>query len=177
MRVELVPRRNPVVAGEDQFQAAADADTVDRRHDGHRQLLDPLEQRIDRLQAVDHLLLGFEAFEFADIGADDEAALLARHDDEAAHIVGVNFGFDALDDRVQLFDRAAAECVGALPFPVEDRPRDAFAVDRKAPVLQLSCHFSHYLPQTICRTCRRRSHRTYSAAKASLPRRLWPSVT
>ena len=105
----FVPRRNPVVAREDQFQTAADADAVDRRDDGNGQLLDPLEQRIDRLQAIDHLLLGFEAFEFADIGADDEAALLARHDDEAAHVVGVNFGFDALDDRVQLFDRAAAE--------------------------------------------------------------------
>ena len=137
----FIPRRNPVVAREDQFQTAADADAVDRRDDGNGKLLYSLEQRIDRLQAIDHLLLGFEVFELPDIGADDVAALLARHKDEAAHVVGVCFGFDALDDRVQLFDRATAERVGALPFPVEDRPGDTLAVDRKAPVLQLSCHF------------------------------------
>jgi hypothetical protein len=46
-------------------------------------------------------------------------------------VVGVCFGFDALDDRVQLFDRAAAERVGALPFPVKDRPGDTLSIDEK----------------------------------------------
>ena len=60
MRVEFIARRNPVMAGEDQLQAAADAHAVNGRDDRNGKLLDPLEQRIDRLQAVDDLLLGLE---------------------------------------------------------------------------------------------------------------------
>ena len=93
-------------------------------------------------------------FELANVGADDVAALLARHDDEAANSLGAHLGFDTLYDRVQLFDGAAAERVGALAFAIEDRPGDAFAVDREAPVLQLSTvglgrYVSHRSPQQI----------------------------
>jgi len=133
----IVTRGDAIMAGEDQFQSAADTYAVDGRNHRHRQAFDTIEHRIDRAQAIDHLLLAGEVFKFPDVGADDECAFLARHQHEAAHVFSARLGFNLFDDRLQFFDRAAAKRVGALAFAVEDRPGDAFAIDAEAPVFEL----------------------------------------
>ena len=117
------------MTGEDELQPAADADTVDGRDHRNRQLLDAIQKCVDRLQRVDDILLVLKRLELANVGTNDETALLARDDDETANALGARLGFNAFDDGVEFLDRPAAERIRAFAFPVEYRPRDIFAVD------------------------------------------------
>ena len=140
------------VAGERQFEAAAEAIAVDRRDHGDGKPLDAVEQ-LERLP--DHLLdlgLGVEALELADVGAGDEAPLLGAHDDEALDLAACGSRLDRLDDVAELLGRAAAERVHALALAVDDRPGDALEIDREAPVLQVGEGRRHDQPYSaaIC---------------------------
>ena len=47
------------------------------RNDRYGQAFDPVQHCIYRTKAFHHLRFGFETFELANVGADDEALLLA----------------------------------------------------------------------------------------------------
>ncbi len=130
------------MAGEDQFKTAADAYTVDRRHHRHGELLQPIEHGVDRPDALDHLRLGVELVELADVCADDEALFLARQEYEAADGLGGRAFLDEFDDLPQFFQRATAERIGALALTVEHCPSDVLLVDGDFPVLEV-CQFGH----------------------------------
>ncbi len=125
------------MAGEDQFEPAADADAVDAGDDGDGQALDAVEKRQHKAQALDHLAFRLEAVELVDVGADDEVALLAGQQDESAHGAGACAFLDLRDDRSQLLEGPCAESVRARAFAIEDRPGDPLLVDREAPVVQV----------------------------------------
>ena len=72
-----VPRRDAVMTGEHQFEPAADAHAVDRGDDRHGQLLQRIQQLVDRPDALDDFSLGVERVELADVGPDDETRLVA----------------------------------------------------------------------------------------------------
>ncbi len=78
--------------------------------------------------------LGLEALELADIGAGDEAFLLARHEDNAADALVARTFLDRLDDGAKLLQRPASERVLRLALNVEDGPGHAFEIDLEAPV-------------------------------------------
>ncbi len=125
------------MAGEHQLQPAAEAEAVDGGDHRHGQPLDAIEQRGDGAQLLDHVHLGAEIGELADVGADDKAALLARRDDEPADLARLGAGLDHLDDFRELFQRAPAERVLGLTLAVELGPRDAPLIDAEVPVLEV----------------------------------------
>jgi hypothetical protein len=104
----IVARANAIVARQDQLEPATDAYAMHGRDDGHGHSLDPVEHRVDGADRLGHLRLGFQLFEFADVGPDDEALLLAAHQHQACDAAGAGFLLDVVDDRHQLFERAAA---------------------------------------------------------------------
>ena len=141
--VDGIAGGDAVVAGEDQFQAAADAETVDRRDDRDGQLLQAVEHGVDHADFGDDFRLACEFFKFVDVRADDIAALLARDEDEPFDGSGSAGAFGFLDDGAQFFQWTAAQSICAGVFAVERRPRDTFAVDFVAPVLERSGIESH----------------------------------
>src|SRR5690606_2309298 len=121
-------------AGERKLGPAAKAVAVGGGDDRHRQALDAVAPselaRGDVLDPVLDLVLGVEAFELADVGAGDEARVLAAHDHEALELAGLG-ALDRLDDLAELLGGPAAERVHALALAVDDRPGDALEVDRE----------------------------------------------
>ncbi len=81
--------------------------------------------------------LGLEIGELADVGADDEAALLGGDDDEAADGLVARALLHLGDDLAQLLERPAAERILALALAIELSPGDAPLVDGEAPVLEV----------------------------------------
>ena len=74
-----------IMAGERKFEAAAKAKAVNGGYRRHGQSLDPVEQRRHGVDGFDDLIFSGESVEFLDIGAGDEALVLAGHDHEANH--------------------------------------------------------------------------------------------
>ena len=111
-------------------------------------------QQLERLSHyLGDLALGVEALEFPDVGAGDEARLLAAHQHQALDLAARGHVLDRLDDLAQFFGRAAAERVHALALAVDDRPGDALEVDGEAPVLQIGkghCHDGLLYSAAIC---------------------------
>ena len=109
----------------------------------HGEPVDAVQQLERLLHHLGDLGLGVEALEFPDVGAGDEARLLAAHQHQALDLAARGHVLDRLDDLAQFFGRAAAERVHALALAVDDRPGNALEVDGEAPVLQIGkghCH-------------------------------------
>ena len=144
----VVARGDAPVAGERQLQPAAQAVAVDAAHHRHRHALDAVEVGVDQRDAVGDLLLGLDLLELAHVGADDEALLLAGHDDEAADGLVARALLDALDDGAQLLQRPPRQRVLALALAVERSPRRCPADrSRTASPSAQSCPPWHYLAE------------------------------
>ncbi len=176
------------MAGEHQLEPAAETKAVDGGDDGNGQPLDAVKQRVDRAQIVDHVHFRGELGELADVGADDEAPLLARRDDEPADLAAARALLDLLDDPGEFLQRAAPKRVLALALAVELGPRDPPLIDAEAPVLQVGKRLRHgfehakssphssLLERTAARAAESCSLPVYSAAALSAPRELCPTL-
>ena len=94
-------------------------------------------RRVDRTQLVDDVRFGGEVGELADVGADDEAALLGRDDDEAADGLVARALLHLGDDLRQLLERTAPERVLVFALAIELGPADAPLIDGETPVLEV----------------------------------------
>ncbi len=123
--------RDPHLAGQRHFEAAAEAKTVDHGDGRNPQ----------RLHAVDHRMraadLGFNragiggAAEFVDVGSGNEAGSLGGANDEA----GRPRRFELGQHLVELFNQIRRERIGAGSSPVEQQPGDAVFVPRELEIL------------------------------------------
>ena len=120
---------NSVVAGERQFQPAAQAVAMYRRHNGNRELLDPVEQRQRLGDGILDLVLSVVAIELIDVRAGDEARILGADENETLDLARLGT-LDDGDNLLQFFHRAAPQRVHALALAVRDRPGDTLEVDR-----------------------------------------------
>ena len=135
----VLPVRDPVMAGQRELQAAAQAEAVDRSHGRNGQRLDAVENARHGMDDLRDFGLGLEVVELADVGAGDEAFLLARHEDDAANALVAGAFLDRRDDGLKLLDRLAPERVLRLALDIEGGPGDALEIDLEPPVLQV-CH-------------------------------------
>ena len=79
-----------VVAGEREFEPAAEAEAVDHRHGRHVQVVEPIDDRVRLRQAgLDIGRVGHVA-EFADVGAGDEAVALGGADHQPLGLVALD---------------------------------------------------------------------------------------
>jgi len=109
---------------------------VDGGDHRYGQLVDAVEQLQRLRHHVLDLVFGVETFELTNVGAGDEARLLAAHQHQAFDLAGGRF-LDGLDDLAKLLRGPAAQRVHALALAVDDRPGDALEVDRDGPVLKI----------------------------------------
>ena len=123
--------RNPHLAGQCDFEAAAEAEAVNHGDRWNPQFF----------QAVDHGMGAADleldrariagAAEFVDVGAGDEAGFLGGADDEA----GGPLAFQLRQHLVEFLDQVGRKRIGAGAFAVEQQPGDAIAVAGQLEVL------------------------------------------
>ena len=94
------------IAGQRQLEPAAEAIAVNGGDHGHRQPVDAVDQLERLLHHLGDLGLGVEALELPDIGAGDEARLLAAHQHQALDLAFGCRVLDRLDDLAKLLGRA-----------------------------------------------------------------------
>ena len=135
----FLPVRDPVMAGQRELQAAAQAEAVDRGHGRDGQRLDPVENARHGMDDLRDFGLGPEVVELADVGAGDEAFLLAGHEDHAANALVAGAFLHRRDDGLKLLDRLAPERVLRLALDIDGGPGDPLQIDLEPPVLQV-CH-------------------------------------
>jgi hypothetical protein len=133
-----VARGDPVAAGEREFGAAAHADAVDRRDGRAGQAAQAQEDALAVLERVLHRAVLLEAFEFLDVGADDEAIRLARADDHALR----RLDREAFDDLGQLVEHRARKRVDRALGTVQRQHHDAVGVAGRLPMLETQA-FEH----------------------------------
>jgi hypothetical protein len=122
--------RDAMVAGERDFEPAAEAIAVHDRDRRRRQAIEPVDHRVRLDQArLDGAGVGHGA-KFTDVGAGDEALRLGGAQHQA-------FGHVALEARehvVELAEHVLGERIGAGVRLVEREPGDAVLVAREYPV-------------------------------------------
>ena len=117
----FVAAGDAVAAGQGDFGAAAHAVAVDRGHGGAAQLGQLLEGQLAAADPVLHQALGGNFLEALDVGAGNEAGVLARADHDALG----QFQGDALDHGLELVQHAAGQGVHALVGAVQGQHQDA----------------------------------------------------
>ena len=110
---------------------------MDCRDDRSGQALDAVEDLGARLDRLDDLLFGFEGVELSDVGAGDEVALLAGHQNEAANLAFPGGRLDRQDDRGELLERAPTERIHGLALAIEDGPGDLLDINLVSPILEV----------------------------------------
>ena len=119
--------RNPRLAGERDFEPAAEAEAVDH---GDGRNLQAFEAVDHRMRAADRGLDGARigrAAEFVDVGAGDEAGGLRRADDEPGRPLALQRG----QHGIEFLDHVGRQRVGAGVFAIEQQPGDAVGVARQ----------------------------------------------
>ena len=129
---------DPVTAGERQLEPAAQAKAADERHRRIFHCGEALEGVPAALHDRERGGLVADRLELVDVGAGDEPARLARHDDEAARRVAV----ELVERLVELREHRRAERVGGRAGAVERQPRDAVGIAGESPVLHREFAFS-----------------------------------
>ena len=113
---QCVFRSDADIAAQGQLAAAAEREAVDRRDDGHRQLLNLAEYRV-ALRAERAAFVGCHGAHGADIGTGDERFRARAGNDEAACFVGVN----GVDDSFKVAEDFVVQCIeGLLPVDGDD---------------------------------------------------------
>ena len=105
---------------------------MDGRDGGAAQGGQGVEHAVAALDRFQHLALGRELLELAQVGADHEAGRLAGADDQA--LGGLDR--DPLDDAPQFLQDLAAEAVGRLAGAVQGEQQDAVGAGLVAPVVE-----------------------------------------
>lgn len=82
---------------------------MDAAHDGDWQRLDAVEHAEHGPDARFDVLRRFDLLKLAHVSADDEALVLAGHDNEPGDLLGSRAGFNPLDDGSQFLERPAAQ--------------------------------------------------------------------
>ena len=116
--------RNARLAGERDFEAAAEAEAVDHRHGRNLQSFKPVDHRMrpaDR--GFDRLRIG-RAAKFIDVRASDEAGFLRRANDKA----GRPLVFQRREHGIEFLHDIGRQRVGAGAFTIEQQPGDAVAI-------------------------------------------------
>ena len=125
-----VVERNPVVAGEHKFEAAAQAIAVDDRDRRTSEMIETIDDRVPlREAALDpgHIRHGAE---LADVGTGDEACRLGRADHQPLRQIAL----ERLQHVIELDQHILGERIGARALLVEHEPGDAVLVARELPV-------------------------------------------
>ena len=81
----------PVVAGQRQLEAAAEAMAVDQCHAGHVQRFQPVHYPVGEREHFGRLLAGFDRAELGDVGSGDESVLFRRADEQRGGVGLLDF--------------------------------------------------------------------------------------
>src|SRR5207302_5121030 len=136
-----------IAARERELQPAAETESAYQRECRIRcsgELVEGVPTALDDRQRIVHRP---DPLEFLDVGAGDEAAVLARADDQS-------FGRRARElaqNGTKLVEYVHRECISRRAGLVEDQPRDAIgvAIDRPMPEIELRRHVGHGRTPTL----------------------------
>ena len=116
--------RDARLAGERDFEAAAEAEAVDHGDGRNLQAFEAVDHRMGAADRdLDRPRIGGAA-EFVDVGAGDEAGWFCRADDEA----GRPLRFPAPPAPFEFLDQVGRQRVGAGAFAIEQQPGDAVGI-------------------------------------------------
>ena len=122
--------RDPKVTGKRNLEPAAQAIAVNDGNRGHRQVIEPVDDRVPLGEArldVGHV---GHAAKFADVGAGDEPAGLPRAQHHAFRLLALQ----GREHVVELGENLLGQDVGAAARLVEHEPGDAVVIARELPV-------------------------------------------
>ena len=135
----LIVDRDAIVAGQRQFQPAAEAKAVNARHHRHLEVFDAGEQCMGALQSLGQHREIAHRVELADVRASDKAAVLAAEQHHADHFARIGQILDPRHQCFELHDRFAAERIDRGIGGMDRQPTDLFNIGVEAPVLGLGC--------------------------------------
>ena len=143
--------RDPRLAGERDFEAAAEAEAVDHGDARNFQVFEAVDHRMRPADGgLDGARIGGAA-EFVDVGAGDEAGRLRRADDEA----GRPLAFQRGQHGIEFLDHVGRQRIGAGAGAIEQQPGDAVGIARQLEIaigtalLGLRPEFEHAIVEDV----------------------------
>ena len=121
LRLRIIAR-HACMTGERNFKSATQCSTVDRRDHGHAERLNAIHCALAGTRQIRGLLLGAHGLEHRDVGTRNEAALLARREDDSLARAVL---FDLGEGLLELVREARLECVHGLIRHVHAEHKDA----------------------------------------------------
>ncbi len=119
-----------VIAGERNFEPAAEAVAVNDGDDRHREPVEAINDGVRLAQAIRHRRSLGHGAEFADVRSGDEAAFLCR----AQHHASGQLARNLREHVVEIAQHLLINRVGAAALLVEDQPSDSVIIAGKLPV-------------------------------------------
>ena len=123
--------RNPHLAGQCDFEAAAEAEAVNHGDRWNPQFFQAVDHRMRAADLELDVARIAGAAEFIDVGAGNEAGFLGGADHEPCGTLGFQFG----QHLVEFLDQVRRKRIGAGAFAVEQQPGDTIGIAGELEIL------------------------------------------